>query len=597
MDNNTYHSSPSPYPYNLAYGYPRVPPPSKQPYPSHNSAPFPTSPASGPGPYPYPQYSHYPPPYNNSNSVTPSYPYPGPPPAPPQLGPLQYSYPPPSYSGPPHYTYHRYPAPSPTSAPLQSTVQTFGSFQYGSSHYHHHHQYSAEFQPLDNQSETPPRFSSEYSIHHDYQDSSLSVGGSKVNYDRLDDSSPSYPPLYPPIDNLMANVHLSDSHHMASALASPSSSSVPISPQSGLPAKMHNGNGTMYGYPNTSFSSSEASSMGWEESPSHPTLPHLTSNADSSHGESMQVMLVPSNKLSLKVLLLHGNLDIWVYEAKNLPNMDMFHKTIGDMFNRLPGNMSSKIEGQINRKITSDPYVSITVAGATIGRTYVITNNENPVWKQHFNLPVAHYAAEVLLVVKDDDVVGSQLIGTVSIPVEHLYGGTKITGFFPVLGNNGKPCKSGAVLSLSICYTPMEQLSIYHHGIGAGPDYNGVPGTYFPLRRGGIVTLYQDAHVPDGFLPNLKLDNGMKYVHGKCWREIFNAICQARFLIYIAGWSVWHNVRLVRDDNSVSGCTLGELLKSKSREGVRVLLLVWDDPTSRSILGYKTVSIYLVVNG
>ncbi|KAL2477769.1 Phospholipase D beta 1 [Forsythia ovata] len=592
MDNNNYHS-PSPYPYDPAHGYPHVPPPSNQPYPPRNSAPFPTPPASGP--YPYPQYSHYPPPYNNSHPVPPTYPYLGPPPAPPQSGPLEYGYSPPAYSGPPHYPYHRYPAPPPTSAPPQPTVQTFGSFQYGSSHYHHH-QYSGEFQPPDNQSDAPPRLSinSEYSIHHHYQDSSSSVGGSTVNYDRLDDSSPSYPPVYPPIDDLMANVHLSDSYHMASAPASPlapSSSSMPSSPpkfQSGLPTKMHNGIGTMYEYPDTSFSSWEASSMGWVESPSHPTLLHLTSNADISQGQNMQLMLVPSRRVSLKVLLLHGNLDIWVHEAKNLPNMDMFHKTIGDMFNRLPGNMSSKIEGQINCKITSDPYVSITVTGATIGRTFVISNNENPVWMQHFNLPVAHYAAEVLFVVKDNDVVGTQLIGTVSIPVEHLYGGTKIAGFFPILGTNGKPCKSGAVLSLSIRYTPMEQLSIYHHGIGAGPDYYGVPGTYFPLRRGGTVTLYQDAHVPDGFLPNLKLDNGMKYVHGKCWRDIFNAICQARFFIYIAGWSVWHNVRLVRDDNSVSGCTLGELLKSKSREGVRVLLLLWDDPTSRSILGYKT---------
>jgi phospholipase D1/2 len=33
--------------------------------------------------------------------------------------------------------------------------------------------------------------------------------------------------------------------------------------------------------------------------------------------------------------------------------------------------------------------------------------------------------------------------------------------------------------------------------------------------------------------------------------------------------------------------SLGDLLKMKSQEGVRVLLLVWDDPTSRSILGFK----------
>jgi hypothetical protein len=56
---------------------------------------------------------------------------------------------------------------------------------------------------------------------------------------------------------------------------------------------------------------------------------------------------------------------------------------------------------------------------------------------------------------------------------------------------------------------------------------------------------------------------------------------------------VWHKVRLIRDATSrshASEYTLGDLLRSKSQEGVRVLLLVWDDPTSRNILGYKTVS-------
>jgi phospholipase D1/2 len=36
---------------------------------------------------------------------------------------------------------------------------------------------------------------------------------------------------------------------------------------------------------------------------------------------------------------------------------------------------------------------------------------------------------------------------------------------------------------------------------------------------------------------------------------------------------------------------LGDLLRRKSQEGVRVLLLVWDDPTSRSVLGIKMVGL------
>ncbi|KAL6130483.1 hypothetical protein ACLB2K_068862 [Fragaria x ananassa] len=102
----------------------------------------------------------------------------------------------------------------------------------------------------------------------------------------------------------------------------------------------------------------------------------------------------------------------------------------------------------------------------------------------------------------------------------------------------------------------VERLSIYHNGVGVGHDYYGVPGTYFPLRTGGRVTLYQDAHIPDGCLPKLISDGGMPYVHGKCWNDIFDAIRQACCLIYIAGWSVWHNVKLVRDGGAASNVTI-----------------------------------------
>ncbi|RZC18727.1 Phospholipase D beta 1 [Glycine soja] len=218
-----------------------------------------------------------------------------------------------------------------------------------------------------------------------------------------------------------------------------------------------------YLYPNEfySYSSNSSSSLD-QEDPSR-----VSDNSDDSvHSQSLQI--VPAQlKGSLRVMLLHGNLDIWVHGATNLPNMDMFHKTLEDMFGRLPGNV------------------------------------------QHFyNVPVAHHAAEVHFVVKDSDVVGSQLIGVVAIPVEQIYSG------------NGKPCKPGAVLTVSIQYIPMEKLTI----------------------KGGTVTLYQDAHVPNGCLPNVVLENGMYCAHGQ---------------------------------------------SKSSEEGVRVLLLVWDDPTSRNILGYK----------
>lgn len=109
-----------------------------------------------------------------------------------------------------------------------------------------------------------------------------------------------------------------------------------------------------------------------------------------------------------------------------------------------------------------------------------------------------------------------------------------------------------------------------------------------PLGR-GKVTLYQDAHVDDGCLPtDFRLHGGVQYEHRSCWDDISESISQARRLIYITGWSVYHSVKLVRD-GTAKECMLGDLLKAKSQEGVRVLLLIWDDPTSTSMLGYKTV--------
>ncbi|XP_064934920.1 phospholipase D gamma 1-like isoform X2 [Musa acuminata AAA Group] len=369
-----------------------------------------------------------------------------------------------------------------------------------------------------------------------------------------------------PIDDLLANVRLSDQ-------------------SSGAPP----GSVSSHHRPGVDCYQHQSSSSGGFSPYTPVSAPPPASFGVSQHGAIVPFVGASPSKgrASLKVLLLHGNLDIWVMDAKNLPNMDLFSKTLGDLLGpRITGTITGKVEQMTS--ITSDPYVTITVSGAAIGRTYVLSNSENPVWMQHFNVPVAHHAAEVQFVVKDSDVVGAQLIGVVSIPAEQIYSGQKVEGAYQILGPNGKQCKPGSVLRLSIQYIPMERLSIYRQGVGAGPHYCGVPDTYFPLRKGGKVTLYQDAHVPDGCLPDLRLGNGMHYEHGKCWHDIFNAISQARRLIYIVGWSVFHTVQLVRGPDGLSSPILGDLLRSKSQEGVRVLLLVWDDPTSRNILGFRT---------
>ncbi|KAL4586048.1 hypothetical protein LXL04_010679 [Taraxacum kok-saghyz] len=323
--------------------------------------------------------------------------------------------------------------------------------------------------------------------------------------------------------------------------------------------------------PATASTSSSQTSSAKNESESQKTTPTLSRCVElyrcqkGSNDPSPSLVDSPDTQLRSidekpsKGLLLHGNLTIWVYEAKELPSMDMFN--------------------------SSDPYVTIAIANAVVGKTYVIKNTENPTWNQRFDVHVAHHASEVHFLVKDSDAVGSQLIGVVAIPVKDISSGSKFEGIFPLINTNGKPFK--ATLKLAMQYIRIEKLSSYNNGVGAGPEYTGVPGTYFPLRKGGKVTLYQDAHVPDNSLPCTELDDGTHYVHGRCWIDIFDAIQNAKHLVYITGWSIWHEVKLVREVVNAPKYTLGDLLKIKSLEGVKVLLLVWDDPTSRNIMGYK----------
>ncbi|CAL4991323.1 unnamed protein product [Urochloa decumbens] len=97
-----------------------------------------------------------------------------------------------------------------------------------------------------------------------------------------------------------------------------------------------------------------------------------------------------------------------------------------------------------------------------------------------------------------------------------------------------------------------------------------------------------DAHVPDAFKPAIQLAGGRSYEQRRCWEDVYDAIAGAKHVVYVTGWSVVPEIALARDGgrrHPGGGETLGELLKRKAKEGVRVLMLVWDDPTSVLNLG------------
>ncbi|KAK3014997.1 hypothetical protein RJ639_007250 [Escallonia herrerae] len=272
-------------------------------------------------------------------------------------------------------------------------------------------------------------------------------------------------------------------------------------------------------------------------------------------------------------IYLHGDLDLKIIEARDLPNMDMVSERLRRCFTvfdacRPPssggGGGSQKVKHH-HKVITSDPYVTVGVPQATVARTRVLPNSQNPRWNESFHIPLAHPVVYLEFQVKDDDVFGAQVIGTALIPAARIATGELISGWFPVLAASGKPPKPDTALKVELKFTPCDENELYEHGIAGDPAHLGVRHTYFPLRKGCAVTLYQDAHIGHAVkLPKIELDGGRSLTIVKLVREPTRPLPRGGDLM------------------------LGELLKYKSEEGVRVLLLVWDDKTSHDKLLLST---------
>lgn len=162
-----------------------------------------------------------------------------------------------------------------------------------------------------------------------------------------------------------------------------------------------------------------------------------------------------------------------------------------------------------------------------------------------------------------------------------------------------------------------------------------LPISYFPARDCNNVRLYGDADAP------VRIPLGERHSY---WEDLYEALCDAKYFIFIVGWSINAHVRIGRrrrasardesflshhiDDEMASrgpgyahyglrykqepehchdDCVcfakkkaarvkddlltgyweevevLGELLKRKAAEGLEVVLLIWDDMSSSRI--------------
>ena len=91
------------------------------------------------------------------------------------------------------------------------------------------------------------------------------------------------------------------------------------------------------------------------------------------------------------------------------------------------------------------------------------------------------------------------------------------------------------------------------------------------------VTLYQDACVPK----NLPQFANLPVYPASCWHDLYDTIIAAKEVICITGWAVWDKLQLFRgEDLAIDNRTLGEILKDKAKEGVKVWVMIWSEKTS-----------------
>lgn len=240
-------------------------------------------------------------------------------------------------------------------------------------------------------------------------------------------------------------------------------------------------------------------------------------------------------------------------------------------------------------------YATLDFGVATVARTRIVKHAPfNPTWNESFHVFCAFEleANEGLTIyVKDDLPLGSMVVGKAHVPPSELLSGQVIEGWHDLCCNHDSTIVRGKIL-IKLQFIKVEDDPYVEWAGGIKHTMSGVHYSFFRQERGNKVRLYQDAHMHEGFMPPIPLDGGRFHEPTRCWEDLYKAIVGAKHIIYITGWSIYTKITLVRDkERMIMGAedvTLGDLLKQKSEEGVRVLLLVWDDQTSVSVLGIKT---------
>ncbi|KAF5943522.1 hypothetical protein HYC85_017599 [Camellia sinensis] len=228
-----------------------------------------------------------------------------------------------------------------------------------------------------------------------------------------------------------------------------------------------------------------------------------------------------------------------------------------------PQKKVKKFLSQVKRLVLCRPeivgtnlYATVDLDKARVARTRMITNEPfHPRWNESFHIYCAHKISNVVFTVKDGNPIGATLIGRARLPVKDIISGLEVDRLLDIVDEENLPIYGSPKIRVKLKFLDVTKDSNWSQGIKTA-SFEGVPYTFFMQREGCKVTLYQDAHVPDSIIPKFNLSEG---------------------------WSVYTKITLIRDPRRprpLGDITLGDLLKIKAANGVRVLMLVWDDRTS-----------------
>uniref|UniRef100_A0A7N1A809 C2 domain-containing protein n=1 Tax=Kalanchoe fedtschenkoi TaxID=63787 RepID=A0A7N1A809_KALFE len=222
--------------------------------------------------------------------------------------------------------------------------------------------------------------------------------------------------------------------------------------------------------------------------------------------------------------LLHGTLHATIYKVDKIHTCGEPH-----FFRKLMENNEETVGiGKGTPKI----YATVDIGKARVGRTRIIEHElNNPRWYKSFHIYCAHRATDIIFTVKDDDSFGATWIGRAYVPVQDVLDGEEVDRWVKILDKERNPF--GPKIHVKLQYFDVIKDRNWAQGV-CSDKYPGVPFTFFSQRKGCKVSLYQDAHATDNFIPKKKknpLAGGQYYQPHRCWEDVFDAITNAKHLI------------------------------------------------------------------